>query len=121
MLVRFTFEEDLLPPELKGMDIILPEFTEVQVIVRVHKGSGSGSATELTASGFTVPGYIEDEATGTLRIVLYGAHFGKLSNTDEDNASVQLPGTLKFEINETMPGYSKLGRSLTRLCVQAHF
>ncbi|KAF5866133.1 hypothetical protein ETB97_000667 [Aspergillus alliaceus] len=92
MLERSAFKEDLLPPELKGMDVILPEFTEVQVIVRVHKGSGSGPATEWTASGFTVPEYIENEAPGAIQIVLYGARLGKLLNTDEDNAS--------FEINK---------------------
>ncbi|KAK1139333.1 hypothetical protein N8T08_001104 [Aspergillus melleus] len=98
MLERSAFKEDLLPPELKGMDVVLPQFTEVQVIVRVHKGSGP--ATEWTASGFTVPEYIENEAPGAIQIVLHGARLGKLLNTNEDNASVQLPGTLKFEINK---------------------
>lgn len=64
--------EDLLPHEMEGMEAILPEFTEVQVIVHMH--DGSGPAIEWKASGFTVPGYIQDEHSGAIHIELSTVH-----------------------------------------------
>ena len=98
ILDKSAFKEDLLPPEMKGMELILPEFTEVEVIVRVPKRSGP--AMEWNGSGFTVPGYIEDEDPSAIQIVLYGPRLGKLLNTDQDSASVEHPGSLKFDINK---------------------
>ncbi|KAE8423790.1 AAA domain-containing protein [Aspergillus pseudocaelatus] len=98
MLDRYAFKEDLLPPEMKGMELILPEFTEVEVIVRVPQGSGP--TMEWKGSGFTVPGYIEDEDPSAIQILLYGPRLGKLLNTDQDSAIVEHPVSLKFEINK---------------------
>jgi hypothetical protein len=97
MLDRSAFREYLLPPDMKGMEVILPEFTEVQVVVRVP--NCAGPSAEWKASGFTVPGYVEDEATGAIQIVLDGPRLGKLLNTNQDNVSVEHPGTLQFDIN----------------------
>ncbi|GIJ88915.1 hypothetical protein Asppvi_007843 [Aspergillus pseudoviridinutans] len=80
---------------MQGTEVTLPEFTKVQVIVRVPKRSGP--PTEWTASGFTVPEYIEDEGFGAIQIVLYGqdgASDGDSSNPNDENKH-----TIKLLVN----------------------
>ena len=51
-------KDNLLPTEIRGTEILLPEYTDVKLIVKVPQVTGP--AVEWKISGFTVTEYTEN-------------------------------------------------------------
>lgn len=96
-LDKSFLKDDTLPTEMQGSDVVLPEFTDAQLTIRVPRRSGP--LTELKATGFTIPKYLEDESSEDIQMVLYGQRLGMLFREDAD-APIRHPGFVKFDINE---------------------
>ncbi|KAL4889313.1 AAA domain-containing protein [Aspergillus ambiguus] len=95
-LDRDFLKDDIVPYEMRGSEVILPEYTDVKLTIRIPQKSGPPS--EWNASGFTVTGYHEDASPEDIHIVLYGDRFGKLLK--DADTTVTHPGMIKFDINE---------------------
>ncbi|OJI80648.1 hypothetical protein ASPTUDRAFT_937671 [Aspergillus tubingensis CBS 134.48] len=69
-------KDNLLPTEIRGTEILLPEYTDVKLIVKVPQVTGP--AVEWKISGFTVTEYTKNLLPDKLNIVLYGGRISKL-------------------------------------------
>lgn len=69
-------KDNLLPTEIRGTEILLPEYTDMKLIDKVPQVTGP--AVEWKISGFTVTEYTENLLPDKLNIVLYGGRTSKL-------------------------------------------
>lgn len=89
-------KDHIIPIEMQGTEVILPEFTDIKLTIRIPQKSGPPN--EWNASGFTVAEYLEDAAPEDIHAVLYGDRLRKLFN--DADTTVTRDGTIKFDINE---------------------
>lgn len=73
-----SLKDHIIPIEMQGTEVTLPEFTDIKLTIRIPQRSGSPSV--WNASGFTVAEYLEDAAPEDIHVVLYGDRLRKLFN-----------------------------------------
>lgn len=82
--------DNLMPEEMKGTDVILPKDTNVKIILYVPTVDAR-PAKRIKVQGFTISRYIENSDPKDIRVCLNGPC---LENLFVDNASIQ---TIRYE------------------------